>query len=1053
MASLKQLLDIIGNPLSSNLDIKKASKILTHECFKHSTSIPGLLEIAVQDENSAIRQLAAVEVRKLIQKEEGQMWEALDECIRESIKNSILSISANEKSSLIRHSFAHVIAVIAKNELRYGRWGNLIDVLYQACSSTDVIHRDIGIYVLYSLFEVISDQMEAYIPQLMDLFSGLILDESLNVGVTTVQALGKISEFIDEQNLNAIGVFQNLVPAIVQVLQNCLQKGDDEGVSKIFEVFNDMLLLEAPLLSKHFVDLIKLFLSISESQDNNEDIRVQSLSFLMWCIMSAKSKILKSRLITPILSTMFAIAAEEEPENRDEDYPAKLAIQVINTLSTTFAPQQVFPEASQLAVARLQSLNPGDRKASMLAIAVLVEGCADYMRPHLKSVLEMVLSGMKDPDTSVQRAACMALGSLCDDFEDEVSAEHATLLPILFSLISNDSQPLIHSEALSTLDVLIENLGSEIIPYMDGILTRLFVLWEHGTRKAQITTTNCIGSVAFASNSEFLPYFEKTMSRLFVLMSISDPLDLPLRSVATDCVGAVATAVGKEVFMPFLGSVMQTVIQGMNLDNSQLNQCSYVLCGVLGRLFEAHFTQYLQVIVPPILQSCLNEEKEFSSRDVEVGEDEDDRPIFASGIAQEKESSVDTLGELFASTKSSFMEFVPDSMNTALELLDHYHESVRISAAGCLLKFFNTAYGMTNSVEWVPGLPLQSPLHENVANIGKLAIEGVLLLLSDEDDRMVVTQCLTFFSECLKCVGPAAFCQQFSGENSVATGSHLDMLANQLLLILRGDHSCQSIDAMDDENAGEDLAELDALVISAAADCVGAMSAALGPQFAPYFQSFFPLIAKFYKKTKPLADRSMAIGAIAEAVDGLESGSSPFTNDLMNLFLKALRDEEEEVRSNAAYGAGVLVLHSELVAETLAFYPKLLQLLHPLFTDESGISNVKDNACGALCRMVLKSAESVPLDHAIPLILDCLPLKNDFEENRPVFKTLVMLLNAGNPLMLKEIGRVISIFAAVLGAPGPAQVDDSTKALVKEFVRENKDVLSHLPPDVHQIFF
>ena len=57
------------------------------------------------------------------------------------------------------------------------------------------------------------------------------------------RALGKISEFIDEQDMPAINNFQNLVPAIVQVLQNCLRNGDDEGVSKIFEVFNDMLLL------------------------------------------------------------------------------------------------------------------------------------------------------------------------------------------------------------------------------------------------------------------------------------------------------------------------------------------------------------------------------------------------------------------------------------------------------------------------------------------------------------------------------------------------------------------------------------------------------------------------------------------------------------------------------------------------------------------------------------------------------------------------------------------------------------------------------------------
>lgn len=46
----------------------------------------------------------------------------------------------------------------------------------------------------------------------------------------------------------------------------------------------------------------------------------------------------------------------------------------------------------------------------------------------------------------------------------------------------------------------------------------------------------------------FAPYFNEVMSRLVILMNITDTDNLPLRSCATDCVGAVATAVGVEIF-------------------------------------------------------------------------------------------------------------------------------------------------------------------------------------------------------------------------------------------------------------------------------------------------------------------------------------------------------------------------------------------------------------------------------------------------------------------------------------------------------------------------
>jgi hypothetical protein len=261
---------------------------------------------------------------------------------------------------------------------------------------------------------------------------------------------------------------------------------------------------------------------------------------------------------------------------------------------------------------------------------------------------------------------------------------------------------------------------------------------------------------------------------------------------------------------------------------------------------------------------------------------------------------------------------------------------------------------------------------------------------------MVVTQGLQYFSETLKITGPAALSQTFTG-NSPLTGSHLDFYCNLLLSILSGTHSCQEIDdSFEGDVDDEELAELDALVITAAADSVGSVACAIGPPFAPYFEKFMPLIAKFYKKPS-VADRSMAVGSLAEAVEGLEVGAAPFKNSLMEIFLMALGDVDDEVKSNAAYGAGLLCLHSKGVE----FIPKLLQLLEPLFSAVSK-TNIKDNACGALCRIILLDSNHVPLDYAIAKIFDCLPLQNDYEENRPIYKALFFLLNAGNEMVISN---------------------------------------------------
>ncbi|KAJ3276052.1 hypothetical protein HDV01_006222 [Terramyces sp. JEL0728] len=1039
---IQQLFEIVANPAASTADIKNATSQLSSECLIHVQAIPSLFHIIATHPNQGIRQLASVEARKLVQKNEGLFWESLDTGIREEIKQNLLKMVVSEQSAVVRHSLAHVVAETAKNEISQNRWQELVNLLYESCSSANIIHREMGVYILYSLFDVIADSMDSYLGHLVNLFTTTINDpESLMVQVTTVQALGKVADFIDAEDSNAVKQFQALIPAIVGVLQKCLDTNDDESAGKIFEVFDDILLLEAPLLSKHFVDLINLFLRISANQDYEEEIRIRSLSFLIWCIMAARSKIGKAKLIPNIIEAMFIIGAEEEPDNRDEDYPAKLAVQVINSLSTHFPPQQVFPVVMQHVIKNIQSSSPGDRKAAMLAIAVLIEGAADFMRPNVKEVLQLVIHGLQDQHVSVRKAACMALGSLCDDFESEISDQHSTILPLLFNLL-NDQDSLVHGEALGTLDVFIENLGEDIIPYMNGLMEKLVSIWGSGSKKVQIATTNCIGSVAFSASKNFAPYFNEVMSRLVILMNITDTDNLPLRSCATDCVGAVATAVGVEIFRPNLQEVMKLVYNGLKFDHPQLNQCSYVLFGVLGKLFESEFIPYLQTIVPQIIQSCNAEEpyENVHTGEEAIGEVEDETPKFSTGVAQEKESSIDTLGELFEATKLAFMPFVPESINCALQLLDHYHDGVRINAAGCLLKFFNTIYVMGDQSEWEPGLPLKKPVHENVSNVGKLAVEGILLMLKDEEERYVVTQVLQQLGETLKITGPAAVYQAFAGESH--TGSHLDLLANQLLSILEGEHPSQiglssygeSLGQEDDEN----LAELDALTVSVAADTVGALAAAVGPQFVPYFERFFPAISKYYKKNASVQDRSMAIGALAETVDGLEEGATVFTNDLMQFFMKGLQDTEDEVKSNAAFGIGVLVTHT--TADVTSSYPTLLQMLHPLFNPNSE-TNMQDNACGCLCRMIIKNPTSVPLDLALPAILGCLPLTKDYAENRPIFKALIDQLNVNNEYLMSQLPRIFDFFAHVLDDP-KEQLHKITRSLIVQFLNSFKSAYS-----------
>ncbi|KAI8913545.1 armadillo-type protein [Gorgonomyces haynaldii] len=1016
---LRQLLEAVASPVAGT-DLNQVSKQLA-ELYKTSGAIPELLNIATQDQNMAMRQLSAVECRKIIYKDNGSAWEHLDLQTREQIKQSILQMAVNESSPLVRHSLCHVIAEIAKVELEHQRWQELVSLLIQFGTNPEMAYRQVGVYVLYTLLDTIADYLESHLQPLVQLFTQTINDpQSLEVSVVTVQGLGKLADFIDQDDKVGVSNYQSLIPHIVNVLQRCLASGDDASVLKILEVFDGLLVLEAPVLSKHFADLVHLFLGIASNKDNSDDVRSQSLSFLMWTTAMHKSKLNKLGLVGQIIGAMFPIGSEDFDDG--DDNPSTVAIQVISTMATTYPPQQVFPQVIKNVVEYSQSQIPGHRKASMLAIGVLADGTADHMRPQIKYVVDLVLKALQDPEPIVRKAGCMALGALSDALQDDVAQFHAIILPVLFALVEDQSMPVV-KEALTSLDVFLEVMSDDIVPYMDGVMLKLVALLDQAPRPIQVLATNCIGSVAHAGGSDFVPYFAEVVKRLHALMSVTD--DLEIRGVATDAMGAVAVAVGKEHFAPYLTTVMELAVQGMQQDKTRLNKCAYVLFGLLASQFGTDFSPFLPVIVPELLQSCAAPEKEFSTENWNEDQENEDFKVN-SGIANEKECSIEAIGELFQATKQAFLPHVQEALNCGLTLVDHHQEGVRTAAVRCLTKFFITCYQMAHGTqEWVPGQQIQ--LHENVVAIGTLVMGGIVAMIGDEENRTVLYQVLQEVADLVKTIGPAALTPNLEGVTA------MDALSNQLVLLLKGEHACQQEGLDDTQDGDEDeIAELDSLVISSAADLVAAIASALGPQFATYFQHFYPLIKRFYKKQRSLSDRSMAIGSLAEIAEGLDTGVVAFSQELLTLFLKGMQDEEDEVKSNAAYGAGIVC---SLDPKTVPQYMAILQLLRPLF-DKDDTTNAVDNACGAAARMILAAPDSVPLEHVLPVLVSKLPLTKDYNENRPVFKMLLSLLHAGNPILLQQLDRLMNIFGQVLTSEN--QLDPETRQHLVNYLKSQQ---------------
>ncbi|WRT69118.1 uncharacterized protein IL334_006102 [Kwoniella shivajii] len=1062
---LRQLLEATIAP-DTNI-IKAATTQLNTQYYKSPQCIPALYEVAATTENQSIRQLAAVELRKRISSGDGRQWKKNPQELREQMKASLLERLTQEQSAIVRHALSRAVAAIADIELTVNppQWPTLLPGLYQAAASPTKTHRETAIYVLFSILDTVAESFETQLQSLFKVFSVSLVDpESAEVRITTLRALAKVAEYIEAGDKHDVKAFQELIVPMLKVLEQAITDDDDEAVKHGYDAFETLLIIEAPLVSKHVGELVQFFLGVAGRKEVDDEMRCGALNVLSWVIRYKKSKVQALGLAKPIVESLLPIGCEDDPEDVDEDSPSRLAFRTLDNLAQALPPQQVFPVLTQ----QLQVYMGGDarmRKSALMAFGVSVEGCSEYIRPHVDQLWPVIEGGLQDGEVIVRKAACIALGCLCEWLAEECATRHEVIVPILFNLIVDPST---QKNACTCLDSYLEILGDDIVNYLTLLMERLLVLLESGTVAVKITVTGAIGSAAHAAKEKFVPYFDQTIKRLvpFLELQASDE-ESDLRGVATDTIGTVADAVGADVFRPYFQGLMKAAFEALTMDNSRLRESSFIFFGVMAQVFEGEFAQYLPQCVPALVASCQqNESSDEFLDDGEGGssnpsalaeafttgisskslgedlddEEEDETDLAAleqmfskvnSAVAIEKEVAADTIGELFSSTKSAFMPYVEETVKVLIELLDHYYEGIRKSAVGALFAFIKTMYELSEPAEWQPGAHVRIPFHEHVKKIVEIILPPIFEAWKTEDDKSVcILMCAELADSMNKC-GPAL------------VEGHLDEVATFAIEILEKKSLCQQDPDGDDENVGVDAdsSEYESALVSNAADVFGAMASVLGPDFAQAFGQVLPLIAKYTEPKRTQSERSMAIGSLGEVIVGLKGGVTTFTQPLLQIISRGLLDEEADVRSNAAFAAGVLIENSD--SDLSSNYQAILGALQPFFAPAEhsapAVYNARDNAAGAVARMVTKNPNALPLDQVISVLVSVLPLRFDPLENRAVYGALFATFRNQPQILMPHIDHLLQAFAYVLLDPSHSDdTTDETKAELRALVEHLK---------------
>lgn len=1024
--------------------IQQASQALQNDFYKSPVIVPALVHILQTHPETSLRQLAGVEVRKLID----YRWADLSADIKAQTKGNLLQTTIAEPDSLVRHTSSRVISTIAKQELDDNLWPELLPALSTSVRSTNPAEREVAVYILYTLLEADLGVMIDYISDLLDLFSQSIKDpESLQVRVSTIMALGEISTVLSSfQGVDSREgeVFRATVPSMVEVLKQVIEANDEKAVGQIFEVFSFLLVADATLTSKYFGDLISFVLNqIAAEKQLSEEFRVPALQYLISAVRSKKMKIQSLKLGPSLISTAMSIIAEYYAENEDdldeddedemnETNPATISLQLIDNLSNTLPPAQVNAPLLHVLSDYIKSLEPAKARAGYMSLAYAVEGAPDFFAEQVQHILPLVIHGLQQGNPEIQSSALFCLYYLGCELREVISEEHETLLPLIFNIMDNASHLKVGKNAFQALESILECMDRDVISkkYIDSLIPKLLHLFsETNNNSLKALIINAISSAAFSAGKNFLPYFQTTMQTLEPYVALTQNIESlseaqsNLCGSALDTLGSIAASVGKENFRPFVEGLFEAAYKCMKCEHSKVRESGFICVGTLARIYGHDFA----VIIPKIvgeIYSCLDQD-EFGNLpdDVDdVGLDEEnflEKIEASSAIAIEKEYATDTLGDLIEASGREFPD-LEKAITYLVGQTQHYSDGIRKSSLGALWRAYLTWVKLDDEGKWTPGLPATEHANPITAFIAGKVRQETFDLLEHEEDRVVAIAVCQRLTEGLKNIGPRV----------ILNSENLDQIITQIGSILIKQHRSQA--AMEDEvpEDGEDdieeSSEYDAVLIDSAFDVVVQLAASLGTQFTPFFPGFISPIAKFCASNSG-PERAAAIGAISEIINAMGAEVSQFTGDLMKILLHSLSDKNTEARSNASYGVGLLCYFSTDSQTILSSYPTILEKLQKLLKKVDKATRISNsnadsddnnarclsNACGCVSRMILKHPNNVPVSDVVNVLLNRLPLTDGLEENTPVFELIAELIKNQESTIINRREDLVKIFAQV----------------------------------------
>uniref|UniRef100_A0A8D2LU42 Importin-5 n=1 Tax=Varanus komodoensis TaxID=61221 RepID=A0A8D2LU42_VARKO len=987
----------------------------TYENIPGQSKITFLLQ-AVRNTTVAeeARQMAAVLLRRLLSASFEEIYPTLLPEVQTAIKSELLLIIQLETQSSMRRKICDIVAELARNlidEDGNNQWPEGLKFLFDSVSSQNVGLREAALHIFWNFPGIFGNQQQHYLEVIKRMLVQCMQDQE-NPMIRTLSARAAAAFVLaNEQNLPLLKHFADLLPGILQAVNDSCYQNDDSVLKSLVEIADTV----PKYLRPHIEPTLQLSLKLCADTSLSNMQRQLALEVIVTLSETAAAMLRRhinivAQAIPQMLTMMVDLEEDEDWANADEledddfDSNAVAGESALDRMACGLGGKLVLPMIKEHIMQMLQNPDWKCRHAGLMALSAIGEGCHQQMEGILNEIVNLVLLFLRDTHPRVRYAACNAIGQMATDFAPGFQKKfHEKVIAALLQTMEDQGNQRVQAHAAAALINFTEDCPkSLLIPYLDNLVKHLHStmvlklqeLIEKGTKLVLEQVVTSIASVADTAEEKFVPYYDLFMPSLkhIVENAVQKELRL-LRGKTIECISLIGLAVGKEKFMQDASDVMQLLLKTQTDFNDLEDddpQISYMIsawarmCKILGKEFQ----QYLPVVMGPLMKtaSIKPEVALLDTQDMENMSDDDGWEFV--NLGDQQSFGIKTAGL--------------EEKATACQMLVCYAKELK--------------EGFVEYTEQVVKLMcarVRGP--EYLTQMWHFMCDALIKAIGTEPDADVLSEIMHSFAKCIEVMGDGCLNNEhFEELGGILKGKLEEHFKNQELRQVKRqdeDYDEQVEESLQDEH------DSDVYILTKVSDILHSIFSSYKAKVLPWFEQLLPQIVNLICPHRPWPDRQWGLCIFDDIIEHCSPSSFKYAEYFLRPMLQSICDNSPEVRQAAAYGIGVMAQfggdnYRPFCTEAL---PLLVRVIQSTDAKTKENINATENCISAVGKIMKFKPDCINVEEVLPHWLSWLPLHEDKEEAVHAFNYLCDLIESNNPIVLgpnnSNLPKIFSIIA------------------------------------------